>query len=176
MRKDTKWFAKAAEAFKQRVSTWILANGGILREKRDGWEHEIQTPAGRLKITVYEDWIAQRFDDPEKGRKLSSLMSVSKVGKCNFHYGHIIEKCEDLECDTLEIDWQLWLRRILTKELETASKLDQLSHRERLVLDVALSYMYSNLDDVIEAVENRVYPPITEEEVELLRNGVKASL
>ena len=118
MRRDTKRYRKAAKAFQDRIGNHILANGGRLLEpatKYDlGVRYTIDTPAGELRIVAYDGWIAQRFEDVKRGLELTKTtfnQSNRYSGKCNFHYA--VDSCADLECDTLELDWQLWLRRIL---------------------------------------------------------------
>jgi len=177
MRRDTKRFKKASEGFKKRVAQHVLDNGGKYREplpKRGdlGIFMVIDTPVGGLKISIYEDWIAQQFDDEKAAhqftKKYCSYYQTSNPhsGKCNFHYG--ISKCEELEDVLLERDWQQWLSKVLSG----FPKFEHLSEREKAVLRSALFYMLGNLDDLNEAYaeccEDSGEEPLSFEESEII--------
>ena len=91
MTRITKKLEAAQRAFQQRVMAHLLELGAE-HPARDGRENAflLQTPAGPLSITVYGDWIAQRFDDVEAGslftRQCCGAASNPYSGKWNFHF------------------------------------------------------------------------------------------
>jgi hypothetical protein len=50
----------------------------------------LNTPAGLLHLTVYDDWLATRFDDVGRGTAFTKTCGYSSnpfSGKWNFHFG-----------------------------------------------------------------------------------------
>jgi hypothetical protein len=86
-RSTPRQLAKAQEQFKAAVTTYFVSLGA-----RPGmfYEYELDTPAGLLHISIYEDWVACRFDDVARGTAFSEKCGHScnpHTGKWNFHFG-----------------------------------------------------------------------------------------
>ena len=101
----TKKLRKAQEAFQKRVVKHLTALGAM----ENNWHFVLQTQAGALFIHVYEDWIAQRFDNAKAGyaltRKACSFSCSPYNGKWNYHYFEnevLTEDCENDWKDDLE--------------------------------------------------------------------------
>jgi hypothetical protein len=78
---------KAEERFKTAVTAYIVSLGA-----RPGrcYDYELETPAGLLHLTVYDDWLATRFDDVGRGSAFTRTCGCSSnpfSGKWNFHFG-----------------------------------------------------------------------------------------
>ena len=71
-RPSAKQLAKAQERFKTALTDYIISKGA-----RPGrfYDHELDTPAGLLHVSVYGDWIATRFDDVEAGRRFTRTVA-----------------------------------------------------------------------------------------------------
>ena len=86
-RPSEKQLLKARERFQAALTAYIVGKGA-----RPGrfYDHEIDTPAGLLHITVYGSWIATRFDDVALGRAFTETCGSSSnpySGKWNHHFG-----------------------------------------------------------------------------------------
>jgi hypothetical protein len=49
----------------------------------------LDTPAGLLRLSVYDDWVATRFDDVALGKAFTATCGRTCnpfTGKWNFHY------------------------------------------------------------------------------------------
>jgi len=68
----------------------VLEQAGAQRTPGKAWEWQLETKAGPLQITVYDSWIATRFDDVAAATKLLGRSGVSPVngytGKWNHHF------------------------------------------------------------------------------------------
>jgi len=87
MRKRTATKRKVdGERFQKAVTDYLTSKGATPSEFYD---LQIETKAGPLRVTAYEDWIATRFDDPARAK--SVLGEAVKwlnphSGKWNFHF------------------------------------------------------------------------------------------
>ena len=86
-RRKTKRLLKAEEEFKACVTNYIVGLGA-----RPGhfYNFELDTPAGLLHLSVYDDWLATRFDVPALGTAFTKTCGQSSnpySGKWNFHFG-----------------------------------------------------------------------------------------
>ena len=62
-----------------------LADLGATRNQ-GGYEYAVATVAGNLYVTVYDDWIACRFEEPERAKAISDTRLNPYSGKWNHHY------------------------------------------------------------------------------------------
>lgn len=76
--------------FKRSVQALLRSYGADPATGR-GYDYGLATPAGELRVTVYEDWVACRFSDPATaittlpdGAHRQNLNPYS--GKWNWHY------------------------------------------------------------------------------------------
>lgn len=79
--------AKAQDKFKAAVTSYIVELGA-----RPGgfYDYELDTPAGLLHLSVYDDWLATCFDDVARATaftKTCRCPSNPYSGKWNFHFG-----------------------------------------------------------------------------------------
>jgi hypothetical protein len=79
--------AKAQDKFKAAVTNYIVELGA-----RPGrfYDHELDTPAGLLHLSVHDNWLATRFDDVARATaftKTCRCPSNPYSGKWNFHFG-----------------------------------------------------------------------------------------
>jgi hypothetical protein len=93
-RPTSKRLTKAKERFNAALADYIISKGA-----RAGrfYEHEIDTPAGLLHISVNDTWIATRFDDVEAGKVFTSSVGPRcnpYTGKWNFHFDASAESLE----------------------------------------------------------------------------------
>ena len=77
---------KAEQRFVEAVTEFVVGLGA-----RPGtfYDYALDTPAGLLHVTVYEHWLACRFDDVDQGRAFTESCGRSSnpySGKWNFHY------------------------------------------------------------------------------------------
>ena len=49
-------------------------------------EYAVATVAGKLYVTIYEDWIACRFEEPERANATGDTRLNPYSGKWNHHY------------------------------------------------------------------------------------------
>jgi len=85
-RRKSKRLLKIQERFKRIITEYFVSIGA-----RPGhfYDYEMDTPAGLLHLTIYEDWVATRFDDVAHGVEFTSKVGnvCNKCsGKWNFHY------------------------------------------------------------------------------------------
>lgn len=86
-RTPTKRQRQAGERFKQSVADYLASKGATTSRF---YAFEIETKAGTLFVSPYEDWIACRFENVEEAKRLlgHSTRLNPYSGKWNFHYGH----------------------------------------------------------------------------------------
>ena len=73
------------EWFKAEIGRRLEALGAI--GSRDcGYDYAVATVAGNLYVTVYDDWIACRFEEPERAKAISDTRLNPYSGKWNHHY------------------------------------------------------------------------------------------
>lgn len=69
-----------------------------------GADWRIQTKAGPLKVIAYGDWIACRFDDPQKAAVVLAEVGLGLVrlnrfsGKWNHHFNPGQPICDEKDC------------------------------------------------------------------------------
>jgi hypothetical protein len=83
----TKRLARAHVAFKQAVTAYIVSKGA--RRVDEFYDYEIDTPAGPLGISVWDDAIMARFADLDRGKSFTSTVGLPCnpfSGKWNFRY------------------------------------------------------------------------------------------
>ena len=105
-----KRLAKAQERFKAGLTEFIVSKG---TRPSDFYDHEIDTPAGLLRISIHDNWIATRFDDVAEGRRFSSSIGVGCnpfSGKWNFHYS---DDVTSLDPEVVIADFGYFLERLL---------------------------------------------------------------
>ena len=86
-RRKSKRLLKAEERFKSAVTAYIVSFGACPGRF---YEYELDTPAGLLHLTVYDDWLATRFDDVGLATAFTTTCGCSSnrySGKWNFHFG-----------------------------------------------------------------------------------------
>jgi hypothetical protein len=72
----TKRLLKAREQFKAAVTTYLESIGA---RPSDFYDLQLDTPAGLLRLSVYDDWVATRFDDVKQATTITK-----KIGRpCN---------------------------------------------------------------------------------------------
>jgi hypothetical protein len=85
-RPKSKRLLKAQEKFKAAVTAYRDSIGA-----RPGhfYDYEMDTPAGLLHLSVYDDWVATRFDDVKQATTATKTIGRPCnpfSGKWNFHY------------------------------------------------------------------------------------------
>jgi hypothetical protein len=85
--RKSKRLLKAEERFKSAVTNFIVSLGA-----RPGrfYEYELDTPVGLLHLTVYDNWLATRFEEVARGSAFTKTCGCSSnpySGKWNFHFG-----------------------------------------------------------------------------------------
>jgi hypothetical protein len=79
------------EWFKAEIDRRLVALGAA--RNRD-CEYALATVAGTLRVTVYENWIACRFEEPNRAKAAVSDTRLNPYsGKWNHHYDHAEFKC-----------------------------------------------------------------------------------
>lgn len=75
-------------AFQKRMDQ-VLKDAGATKFSGERKQWGVETKAGPLGITVYEDWVATQFEDPNRAVKaLGKNAGVNEfTGKWNHHYG-----------------------------------------------------------------------------------------
>lgn len=71
--------------FKAEVAKRLTALGAT-RPDGYGYDYTVATAAGNLYVTAYEDWIACRFEEPERAKAISDTRLNPYSGKWNHHY------------------------------------------------------------------------------------------
>ena len=110
-RRKSQRLLKAQERFKFAVTSYIVSLGA-----RPGrfYDYEIDTPAGLLHLTVYDDWLATRFDDVGLATAFTKTCGCSSnpfSGKWNFHFGN--GNAASLHPDTVIPQLDYYLDRLL---------------------------------------------------------------
>jgi hypothetical protein len=116
MRRISKRLAKAQERFKSAVTEYLMSKGA----KPGGfYDYALDTPAGPLHLSVYENWIATRFDDVAAGRAFSEACGRPCnpfSGKWNFHFAD-----ESLDPAGVLAYFGFFLDRLLGWKVEAAA-------------------------------------------------------
>ena len=73
------------EWFKAEIGRRLEALGAT-RNRDCGYEYAVATVAGSLYVTVYDDWIACRFEEPERAKAIGDTRLNPYSGKWNHHY------------------------------------------------------------------------------------------
>lgn len=99
-------------AFQKRMDQ-VLKDAGATKLSGERNQWGIETKAGPLGITVYDDWVATQFEDPKRAAKvLGKNAGVNEYsGKWNHHYG------ADLSADSAE-SFERQLKAILVNQPE----------------------------------------------------------
>ena len=71
--------------FKAEVERRLLALGAT-RNQAGTYDYTVATVAGKLYVTVYDNWIACRFEEPERAKAISDTRLNPYSGKWNHHY------------------------------------------------------------------------------------------
>jgi hypothetical protein len=71
--------------FKAEVTRRLLALGAN-RNQGGLYDYTVATVAGILHVTVYDNWIACRFEEPERAKAISDTRLNPHSGKWNHHY------------------------------------------------------------------------------------------
>ena len=82
-----KAFGKSPRTNQSRLVTTYLESIGA--RPSDFYDRQLDTPAGLLRFTVYEDWVATRFDDVARATTITKKIGRQCnpfTGKWNFHY------------------------------------------------------------------------------------------
>ena len=110
----TKRLARAHAAFKQAVTKYIVSKGA--RRVDQLYDYEIDTPAGLLGISVWDDAIMTRFSDVDRGKSFTSTVGLPCnpfSGKWNFHFAN---DPTSLEPNAVLAHFGLYLERLLAWE------------------------------------------------------------
>ena len=67
----------------RRLETWGRPATAIAKHTH---EYAVATVAGNLYVTIYDDWIACRFEEPERAKAISDTRLNPYSGKWNHHY------------------------------------------------------------------------------------------
>ena len=70
--------------FKAEVERRLTALGAT--RNQGGYDYAVATVAGKLYVTIYEDWIACRFEEPERAKAIGDTRLNPCSGKWNHHY------------------------------------------------------------------------------------------
>lgn len=117
-RPHPKRLAKAQEQFKAAVTTYLES---IRVRPSQFYDLELDTPAGLLRISVYDDWVATRFDDVARGKVFAAACGRPCnpfTGKWNFHYFN--GTIESLNPDAVILDLSFYLDWLLNWEAVAA--------------------------------------------------------
>jgi hypothetical protein len=71
--------------FKAEIDRCLVELGAI-RDGESMYDYAVATVAGKLYITIYEDWIACRFEEPERAKATGDMRLNPYSGKWNHHY------------------------------------------------------------------------------------------
>lgn len=82
VRTDTKKYKAMTQESIDLMTATLREMGAV---DSDFYPLKIDTPAGVLRIAPYGDWIATRFDDPQKSTEILGEQRVGSTGKWNFH-------------------------------------------------------------------------------------------
>ena len=89
-RRKSKRLLQAEDKFKAAVTEYLVGLGARPRPPGLCYSYELDTPAGLLLISVYENWVAACFDDVERAKVATKGCGYScnpYSGKWNFHFG-----------------------------------------------------------------------------------------
>jgi len=81
------------EWFKAEVTRRLTALGAA-RTPNGMYDYAVATVAGTLHVTVYDNWIACRFEEPERAKAVSDTRRNPYSGKWNHHYDNADFKSE----------------------------------------------------------------------------------
>lgn len=85
------------------------------------YDHELDTPAGLLHLSVHEAWLATRFDDVTRGTAFTKTCGCTcnpYSGKWNFHYGD--GSAESLDPDRVLPNLRYYLETLTAWEAKAA--------------------------------------------------------
>ncbi|MDY0170386.1 MAG: hypothetical protein RBS80_27825 [Thermoguttaceae bacterium] len=74
------------------------------------YDYALDTPAGMLHLSVYDTWVATRFDDVAMGRAFTASCGSScnpYSGKWNFHFG------SGLDPELVVADLRFWFDHLM---------------------------------------------------------------
>ncbi len=71
--------------FKVEITRRLLALGATAAPNGT-YDYIVATVAGRLHVSVYDNWIACRFEEPERAKVTSDTRLNPCSGKWNHHY------------------------------------------------------------------------------------------
>ncbi len=113
-RPTAKQLEKAQEIFKAAVTTYLDSIGA---RPSTFYNLELDTPAGLLRLSVYDDWVATRFDNVALGKAFTATCGRPCnpfSGKWNWHYfdGTI----ESLNPDAVILDLSFYIDWLLNWE------------------------------------------------------------
>ncbi len=135
----------AAREFFQRNVTEEIERLGATRTGRDQ-SHTLATPAGRMKITVYENWIATCFEDSHLAHVATKQIGCREdqvvnyiSGKWNFHY---VDHVDSLSHPFLPADFVSYLELLLAYRPTQADQ--QEAGRLRALQSARRAAMFSN--------------------------------
>ena len=117
-RLKSKRLLKAEERFKAAVTTYIVSLGA---HPVKFYDYEIGTPAGVLHVSICDDWVATRFDNPARGTEFTKTCGHAcnpYSGKWNFHFGD--GTAASLHPDTVLPQLDYFLDRLLHWETVAA--------------------------------------------------------
>ena len=77
------------EWFKAEIGRRLEAVGATRNRDCDyAYEYAVATVAGNLHVTVYDDWIACRFEEPERAK---ATVSDTRLNPCSGKWNHIYD-------------------------------------------------------------------------------------
>ena len=86
-RRKSKALLNAEAKFKAAVTKHF---SGLGARQGHWYQFELDTPAGLLHVSVYDDWVATRFDNVARGTEFTRTCGHRcnpYSGKWNFHFG-----------------------------------------------------------------------------------------
>ena len=101
--------SKRTQQYRRRFTTAVTAYIKSLgAQPATFYDWVLATPAGPLRISVYGNWVATRFDDVEKGLRFSTGCGSGACnrhsGKWNFHFNDGTSLCDVLSILRFYID------------------------------------------------------------------------
>jgi len=85
-RPSAKQLVQARKRFKAALTNFVVSKGAT---QGSVYDHQLNTPAGLLHVSVYGTWIATRFDDVELGKRFTANLDNrchSETGRWDYHY------------------------------------------------------------------------------------------
>ena len=116
LRTKPKRRGKAEERFKAAVTRFIVDLGA---RPGSSYGHELDTPAGLLRLSVHGTWLATRFDDVAKGKAFTASCGLScnpYSGKWNFHFSD--GRTDELDPDQVIPHLRFYFDRLMAREHE----------------------------------------------------------